>query len=53
MADAAAATAQSRRFERAVLKTPAVEAGEAIADAVERRRPRLLVAEGARAGAAL
>ena len=52
-ADAAALTEQSRRFERQFLTTPPGAVGEAIAQAVERRRPRLLVADGARAGAAL
>ena len=52
-ADAEAAAEQSRRFERAFLKTPPEAVGEALAVAIERRRPRLLVADGARAGAAL
>ena len=52
-ADAEAAAEKSRRFERAFLKTPPEAVGEAIAVAIERRRPRLLVADGARAGAAL
>ena len=49
-ADQAAERALSDRFERAFLKTPAAEVGEAIARAAEARKPRLVVADGARAG---
>lgn len=52
-ADAAAEATKNERFDRTFLKTPPEEVGEAIATAVERRRPRLLVASGARSGAAL
>ena len=52
-ADADALAVRSRHFERRFLKTPPDEVGEAIARAVERRRPRLLVADGARAGTLL
>ncbi len=51
--DAAAEAGKMARFERTFLKTPASVVGEAIARAVERRAPRLLVADGARAGALL
>lgn len=44
---------QSAAFERIFLTTPPARVGEAIAKAVERRKPRLLVAKGARSGAAL
>lgn len=50
-ADVAAASRLNGRFERAFLTAPPGEVGEAIARAVEARRPRLLVAGGARAGA--
>ncbi len=49
-ADAQAAARQAARFERAFLTTPPDTVGQAIARAVERRRPRLIVASGARAG---
>ena len=52
-ADAQATVAKSQRFERRFLTTPPDTVGEAIARAIERRRPRLLVADGARAGALL
>ena len=52
-ADAEEAARKRRAFERSFLKTPPEAVGEAIARAVERRRPRLLVASGAHAGAAL
>ena len=47
------AAARGARFEAAFLTTPPARVGEAIAKAVERRAPRLLVARDARAGAAL
>ncbi|WP_420455625.1 SDR family NAD(P)-dependent oxidoreductase [Rubrivirga sp.] len=50
-ADASALAAQAERFEKTFLTTPPHRVGEAIARAVERRRPRLIVAKGARAGA--
>ncbi len=49
-ADASALTSQAERFEKTFLTTPPDRVGEAIARAVERRRPRLIVAKGARAG---
>ena len=52
-ADADAERDKSEAFERAFLKTPPERVGRAIVRAIERRRPRLLVASGARAGAAL
>ncbi|WP_412061342.1 SDR family NAD(P)-dependent oxidoreductase [Rubrivirga sp. IMCC45206] len=52
-ADAESAARVNGRFERAFLTTPPETVGRAIADAVERRKPRLLVAKGARAGALL
>ena len=51
--DAAAEAGKMARFERTFLKTDPAIVGEAIAQAVEKRKPRLLVADGARAGAAL
>ncbi len=44
---------KSDAFESAFLKTPPEKVGEAIARAIERRKPRLIVASGARAGVAL
>ena len=52
-ADLEAERGKSARFEKTFLTTPPERVGEAIARAVERRRPRLLVASGGRAGAAL
>jgi short-subunit dehydrogenase len=52
-ADEAAESRKAARFEKHFLTTPPEEVGEAIAEAVERRRPRLLVAAGARQGAIL
>ena len=52
-ADADAQTTMSQRFERTFLRTPAEPVGEAIVRAAERRRPRLVVASGARLGVAL
>ena len=52
-ADADSERAKSDAFESAFLKTPPEKVGEAIARAIERRRPRLVVASGARAGVAL
>ncbi|WP_412069214.1 SDR family NAD(P)-dependent oxidoreductase [Rubrivirga sp. IMCC43871] len=52
-ADAEAAARVNARFERTFLTTPPETVGRAIADAIERRQPRLLVAKGARAGALL
>ena len=48
--DPEAASKQALRFERVFLTTPAETVGEAIAGAVARRQPRLIVASGARAG---
>ncbi len=50
-ADADTEARKSARFDRVFLKTPPAVVGEAIARAVERRAARLVVAEGARAGA--
>jgi short-subunit dehydrogenase len=52
-ADETAESRKAARFEKHFLTTPPEEVGEAIAEAVERRRPRLLVAAGARQGAIL
>jgi short-subunit dehydrogenase len=52
-ADTAGVARKQAAFERQFLRTPPEAVGEAIADAIERRKPRLLVASGARAGAAL
>ncbi len=52
-ADAVTQRGKSDAFERAFLRTPPERVGRAIVRAVERRRPRLLVASGARAGSAL
>ena len=51
--DADALRERARQFERRFLKTRPEVVGEAIADAVERRRRRLLVGTNARAGALL
>ena len=51
--DPAAEAGRTARFERTFLKTDPAVVGEAIVRAIERRAPRLLVADGARAGAAL
>ena len=48
-----AAADVNARFERTFLQTPPETVGEAIADAIENRKPRLLVADGARSGALL
>jgi short-subunit dehydrogenase len=50
-ADAAEVARRQAAFERRFLRTPPEAVGEAIADAIERRKPRLLVASGARTGA--
>lgn len=50
-ADAAEVARKQAAFEQRFLRTPPEAVGEAIADAVEARRPRLLVAHGARSGA--
>ena len=50
-ADAEEVSRKQAAFERQFLTTPPEAVGEAIADAIEKRRPRLLVASGARAGA--
>ncbi len=52
-ADAAAERAKSARFDAVFLKTPPEAVGEAIARAIETRKPRLVVADGARLGVAL
>lgn len=52
-ADPDAEAGKRDRFERAFLTTPPAEVGEAIVRAIERRKPRLLVASGARLGAAI
>ena len=52
-ADAAALTAQNEGFERTFMTTPPEAVGRAIVRAVERRRPRLLVATSGRSGALL
>lgn len=49
-ADPEATARKSERFDRLFLTTPPEVVGEAIADAIEKRKPRLLVASGARAG---
>lgn len=53
LADADAERGKSARFERAFLKTPPEVVGEAIVRAAERRRPRLVIAEGARLAVAV
>ncbi|MEM1056582.1 MAG: SDR family NAD(P)-dependent oxidoreductase [Bacteroidota bacterium] len=50
-ADSAFASHQQATFDRVFLRTPPERVGEAIADAIEKRQPRLLIATGARAGA--
>ncbi len=52
-ADADAERHRSAAFEQYFLTTPPERVGEAIARAVERRTPRLLVASGSRSGALL
>lgn len=52
-ADVAAESARSESFGRTFLKTPPGDVGEAIARAVERRKPRLVVADKARLVVAL
>ncbi len=52
-ADFAAESARSARFGRVFLKTPPHEVGEAIAKAIETRKPRLIVADKARLVVAL
>ena len=52
-ADQTAERAKSDRFDRAFLKTEPAVVGEAIVRAIETRRPRLIVADGARLGVAL
>ena len=52
-ADAEAARAEAAAFERVFLRRPPEAAGEAIADAIARRRKRLLIGADARGGDAL
>ena len=52
-ADGATERDKSAAFDRAFLRTSPDAVGRSIADAIERRRPRLLVATGAQAGAFL
>ncbi|PAP75004.1 SDR family NAD(P)-dependent oxidoreductase [Rubrivirga marina] len=52
-ADADEVARKQAAFERQFLRTPPEAVGEAIADAIEKRSPRLLVASGARSGALL
>jgi short-subunit dehydrogenase len=49
-ADAGEAARKGEAFHKVFLRTPPEEVGAAIVRAVERRQPRLLVAEGARQG---
>jgi short-subunit dehydrogenase len=49
-ADPSEAARKGEVFDKVFLRTPPSEVGAAIARAVERRRPRLVVAEGARQG---
>jgi len=49
-ADADEAARKGQAFHKVFLRTPPEEVGAAIVRAVERRQPRLLVAEGARQG---
>ncbi len=51
--DAAAERARSDRFGQLFLKTPPEAVGEAIASAIEKRKPRLIVASQARLAVAL